>query len=294
MSKKILLVEDEALIALSEAQMLKKHGFEVDTVYTGEQAVEKVDADPAIELILMDIDLGTGIDGTQAAEQILEQYDLPIVFLSSHTEPEVVQKTEGITSYGYIVKNSGEMVLLASIKMAFRLYEAQLELKRQKKGLWITLNSIGDAVISTDVKGRVIRMNPVAERLCGWQLENARGRSLEEVFHIVNADTLRRVSNPVARALESGEVVGLANHTMLIARDGAEYQIADSAAPIRDDNGVISGVVLVFRDVTAEYQQRQELLRTKDELDGMLQLLPEGFVRVDAAGRIIYANEAAG
>ena len=294
MSKKILLVEDEALIAMTEAQMLQKHGFEVDTVYTGEQAVEKVDADPAIELILMDIDLGAGIDGTQAAEQILEQYDLPIVFLSSHTEPEVVQKTEGITSYGYIVKNSGETVLLASIKMAFRLYEAQLELKRQKKGLWITLNSIGDAVISTDVKGRVIRMNPVAERLCGWQLENARGRSLEEVFHIVNADTLRRVSNPVARALESGEVVGLANHTMLIARDGAEYQIADSAAPIRDDNGVISGVVLVFRDVTAEYQQRQELLRTKDELDGMLQLLPEGFVRVDAAGRIIYANEAAG
>jgi PAS domain S-box-containing protein len=294
MSKKILLVEDEALIALSEARMLQKYGFAVDTVYTGEQAIEKADADPAIALILMDIDLDRGIDGTAAAERILEQHDLPIVFLSSHTEPQVVEKTEGISSYGYIVKNSGETVLLASIKMAFRLYEAQLKLKRQKKGLWITLNSIGDAVISTDVKGRVTRMNPVAERLCGWPLVTARGRSLDEVFHIVNADTRRRVHNPVAKALESGEIVGLANHTMLISRDGSEYQIADSAAPIKDDGGDISGVVLVFRDVTEEYQQRQELLSTKDELDGMLQLLPEGFVRVDAEGRICYANAAAG
>jgi CheY-like chemotaxis protein len=126
MSKKILLVEDEALIAMSEARMLKKHGFEVDTVYSGEQSIDKANSDPAIELILMDIDLGRGIDGTEAAEQILEQHDLPIVFLSSHTEPQVVEKTEGITSYGYIVKNSGETVLMASVKMAFRLYEAQL------------------------------------------------------------------------------------------------------------------------------------------------------------------------
>src|SRR6056297_1776019 len=101
MSKKILLVEDEALIAMSEARMLKKHGFEVNVVYSGEQSIDKVNADPSIELILMDIDLGRGIDGTEAAEQILEQHDLPIVFLSSHTEPQVVEKTEGITSYGY-------------------------------------------------------------------------------------------------------------------------------------------------------------------------------------------------
>ena len=315
MSKKILLVEDEALIAMSEARMLKKHGFEVNVVYSGEQSIDKVNADPSIELILMDIDLGRGIDGTEAAEQILEQHDLPIVFLSSHTEPQVVEKTEGITSYGYIVKNSGETVLLASIKMAFRLYEAQLELKRQKEhmrtsliqqeqsdlqlkaseeSLRITLDSIGDAVISTDVKGCVTRMNPVAERLCGWRGENAHGRSLDEVFHIVNADTRRRIHNPIAKALESGEIVGLANHTMLISKNGTEYQIADSAAPIRDDNGVINGVVLVFRDVTEEYAQRQELLSTREELRGMLQVLPEGFVRVDAEGRITYANDAAG
>src|SRR6056297_461888 len=167
MSKKILLVEDEAIIAMNETQMLKKHGYEVVTVYNGEEAIEAVDTVAEISLILMDIDLGKGMDGTEAAQIMLESHDLPIAFLSSHTEPEVVEKTEGITSYGYIVKNSGETVLLASIKMAFRLYEAHFEMKKQKENLRtalvkqeqtdlqlkaseeslrITLDSIGDAV----------------------------------------------------------------------------------------------------------------------------------------------------
>ncbi|MFW6380804.1 MAG: response regulator [Spirochaetota bacterium] len=128
MSRKILLVEDEAIIALSEAQMLERHGYAVVIVHSGQAAVEAMDTQPEISLVLMDIDLGRGMDGTEAAESILERHDLPIVFLSSHTESEVVEKTEGITSYGYIVKNSGETVLLASIRMAFRLYEAHRRL----------------------------------------------------------------------------------------------------------------------------------------------------------------------
>ncbi|MFO7849551.1 MAG: response regulator, partial [Spirochaetia bacterium] len=132
MAKKILLVEDEPLITLSESKMLKRNGYEVVTADSGEKAVAAVEDDRSIDLILMDIDLGEGMDGTEAAEMILDKYDLPIAFLSSHTEPEIVEKTEGITSYGYIVKNSGETVLLASIRMAFRLYDAHRELKEQK------------------------------------------------------------------------------------------------------------------------------------------------------------------
>ena len=135
MSKKILLVEDEALIAMSEAKMLEKHGYEVLTVYNGEKAIEAVDSDSDISLVLMDIDLGKGMDGTEAAERILVKHDLPIAFLSSHTETEVVEKTEGITSYGYIVKNSGETVLLASIRMAFRLFEAKQQVKEREDAL---------------------------------------------------------------------------------------------------------------------------------------------------------------
>ena len=115
----ILLVEDERIIALSETVMLEHHGYRVVTCATGEQAVELAINDPEIDLVLMDINLGPGIDGTQAAEMILAERELPVVFLSSHTESEVVEKTETITSYGYIVKNTGETVLTASVKMAF-------------------------------------------------------------------------------------------------------------------------------------------------------------------------------
>ncbi len=128
-SKTILLVEDEVLIAVIHKKILSKYGFDVVTAGTGEKAVEIARSDAPVDLILMDINLGDGIDGTEAAEIILKIRNIPLVFLSSHTEPEVVDKTEGITSYGYIVKNSGETVLIAAIKMAFRLFETKLKVQ---------------------------------------------------------------------------------------------------------------------------------------------------------------------
>lgn len=140
--KTILLVEDEALIAMTEAQMLKNHGYEVLTAYNAQKAIETVKENP-IDLILMDIDLGHNkMDGTEAAEIILEEHDIPVVFLSSHTEPEIVEKTEGITSYGYIVKNSGDTVLLASLKMAFRLFEANQQIKQHEQELENTVEEL--------------------------------------------------------------------------------------------------------------------------------------------------------
>jgi DNA-binding response OmpR family regulator len=128
-NKTILLVEDEAVIALAESVALQKHGFSVVMEHSGEHAVERALADDSIDLILMDMDLGPGLDGTGAARAILEKRDLPVLFLSNHTGSEVVEKAEKITSYGYVVKNTGETVLLASIKMAFRLHEAHRRAK---------------------------------------------------------------------------------------------------------------------------------------------------------------------
>jgi len=133
--KTILLVEDEALIALCESELLKRHGYNVVTVATGEDAVRIIIDGISIDLVLMDIDLGQGIDGTEAALLILEKYDIPIVFLSSHTEPAMVERTDKISSYGYIVKTSGDTVLLASIRMAFRLYAANREIKAKNAEL---------------------------------------------------------------------------------------------------------------------------------------------------------------
>ena len=135
------------------------------------------------------------------------------------------------------------------------------ERKRAEESLATTLNSIGDAVIATDLEGRVARMNPVAEQLTGWPLEAATGRPLAEVFCILNEDTRHPVENPVTRVLREGVVVGLANHTVLVARDGIERPIADSGAPIRGPHGEIRGVVLVFRDQSDE--RRMEETRAK-------------------------------
>jgi len=128
----------------------------------------------------------------------------------------------------------------------------------------LLLESIGDGVIVTDSDGRILLMNHLAQKLTGWLGNSGVGRPFAEVFRIVNAYTREPCDDPVAKVLATGAIIGLANHTTLLARDGAEYQIADSAAPIKDDEGSIHGVILVFRDVTAEYERREALRRSEE------------------------------
>ncbi len=139
------------------------------------------------------------------------------------------------------------------------LFQAESALRRSEIRFQTTLMSVGDGVIATDGEGRVQLLNPVAEALCGWSQEEARGRPLEEVFTIINEETRQAVENPVRRVVREGQVVGLSNHTLLISRDGTERAIADSGAPIREEGGQLGGVVLVFRDQTAEREGHRAL-----------------------------------
>jgi PAS domain S-box-containing protein len=179
-----------------------------------------------------------------------------------------------------------EDVDLTEQKQAFE------ELAAQKERLRVTLGSIGDAVIATDEAARVTLLNGIAEELTGWSDEAASGRHVDEVFRIVSEETRQPAINPVERALREGVIVGLANHTALVARDGTERPIADSAAPIRDADGRISGVVLVFRDQTKEREAEQALrdsersVRTK--LDAILS--PEGDVSTLELGDVLEAD----
>ncbi len=144
--------------------------------------------------------------------------------------------------------------------------QAENLLRISEANLSVTLQSIGDAVIATDAAGKITRMNDTAERMTGWKLTEAKGRRLTEAFHIVNSKTREPSVNPVELVLEKGQIVGLANHTALISRDGKEFQISDSAAPIRNANGLIVGVVLVFSDVTEEYHIQESLQASTDLL----------------------------
>lgn len=142
----------------------------------------------------------------------------------------------------------------------------------EQRQLWqVTLSSIGDAVITTDTAGRITFMNPVAQAVTGWRLDEASGKPLETVFHIINEETRETVENPVVKALREGVVVGLANHTLLVAKDGIERPIDDSAAPIRDAENNVNGVVLVFRDVTERRRAEQALQESEERFRLMVE-----------------------
>ncbi|MCG2777424.1 MAG: PAS domain S-box protein, partial [Desulfobacterales bacterium] len=148
---------------------------------------------------------------------------------------------------------------------------AEDRLRESEQWLSTTLRSIGDAVIATDAGGLVTLMNPVAENLTGWDEPETAGKPLEDIFNIINDQTGGRAENPVVRVLREGVVVGLADHTVLIAKDGTKRPIADSGAPIRNEEGEIIGAVIVFRDITELKQAEEELRKHHDHLEKLVQ-----------------------
>jgi PAS domain S-box-containing protein len=144
---------------------------------------------------------------------------------------------------------------------------ANLETRRQREILAVTLASIGDAVLITDIQGRITFLNAIAENLTGWTAQEAEDRPCAEVFRIVNEDTRLPVESPVDKVLATGAIVSLANHTVLIRRDGSELPIDDSGAPIRESDGTVRGVVLIFRNFTAHKEFERRLVHAKEEIE---------------------------
>jgi PAS domain S-box-containing protein len=196
------------------------------------------------------------------------------------------------------------LVALATGALADQRRRAELREREQAEWFRVTLASIGDAVIVTDRDGVVTFMNPVAEALTGWSQSEVLGQDCAAVFRIINADTRAVVESPVTRVLREGVVVGLANHTLLVARDGSERPIDDSGAPVRLADGTMRGVVLVFRDVTAREQaeaDRRALLRSeqgaraeaeaaRSQVDAILASVTDGFLAFDREWCFTYVN----
>ena len=169
------------------------------------------------------------------------------------------------------------LAMIGAIIVLFRRHllarmQAAAVLHEEREWFRTTLGSIGDAVIATDAEGRVRFLNGVAQSLTGWTDKDAIGKPLAEVFHIVNEQSRERGEDPVARALRSGAVVGLANHTALIGKNGTERSIADSAAPICGGDGRVSGVVVVFRDVSEQRRADERFRLNEARLQALVQL----------------------
>jgi len=290
--KTVLLVEDEALIAMLETQQLQKHGLRVICAGSGEEGIRAVGAVPEIDLVLMDIDLGWGrMDGTQAAEQILQRRDLPLIFLSAHTEPEVGAKTEGITSYGYIVKNSGETVLIASIKMAFRLFDArQLErqkdaaLRQSEERLRMSMEATQDGLWDLDLADHSIFVSPAFWSMLGYDPE-APPVSPQEWHSLVHPDdraAVLQASRDCAENRFDSFVIDFRMQTQ-----SGDWRWIQSRGKVfrRDDQGRALRLVGTHSDITALHESEtlyRSVIETADDV----------IVLTDLQGRHLFHNPA--
>lgn len=284
--KTILLVEDEAIIALTEKMSLEKYGYTVVLAGNGKKAVEAVETCPEIDLILMDINLGDGMDGTEAAELILREFDIPILFVSSHSEREIVEKTEKITSYGYVLKNSSITVLDASIKMAFKLFEANYKVERSEEYFRHSFEyaSLGVCYVSMD--GKFQRANKALQSMLGY--------SEDEIIHLQFNDITYPEDAPIGQGVmaqliggkiststfekryirKNGTIFwatvstslvkskGLPDHFITQIIDISERKLADLA--LQDKNEEYAVVNEELRSTTEELQLQNEALNAKE------------------------------
>ncbi|MDI6849197.1 MAG: PAS domain S-box protein [Candidatus Saccharicenans sp.] len=302
--RRILLVEDDALIALMESELLQSGGYEVITALSGEQALEIFQSDPAIDLVLMDIDLGPGIDGGETARRMLAQKDIPVVFISSHTEPEILAKTEAITSYGYIVKGYNETALFASLNMAFRLHAAHRELTKKKaelealaenlsqtvnklletqkellahqqklrettERLEATLNSLPDLLFELDEQMIILDARAPRPELLFRPKEEILGRSIK---NILPADIYNSLQFALKEAAESGQAEIDYSLELPVGTRFFETTISRKGENRPGQNRFVA----LMRDITDRIEAQLEQQKTEIRFYRLFQTMQEG------------------
>jgi diguanylate cyclase (GGDEF)-like protein/PAS domain S-box-containing protein len=256
---RVLIVEDEGLIARDIENMVRNAGYEVCGIASsGEEAIEKADKTQP-DLILMDIVLQGEMDGVEAAEQIRERFNIPVIYLTAHTDEITLQRAKLTEPLGYSLKPVEQKELMTVIEMA--LYKHQMELKLREREEWLAtiLQGIGEGIIATDRSGNVTFMNPVAEKLTGWREAESIGKPLSSVLHLVDEDSgkLLRISISELLADPGRNPV---NGTVQIVNYEEKIPIELNTTLISDSMGNTSGLVLVFYDLT-ERKRYEEKLR---------------------------------
>jgi two-component system, cell cycle sensor histidine kinase and response regulator CckA len=239
----ILIVEDEAVIALDIRATLTHLGYAVPAAVTsGREAVDAV-ARLRPQLVLMDIHLRGDMDGVEAAREIQERFDVPVIYLTAYADPGTLQRARVTAPFGYLLKPFEERELHVVIEMAMHRHELQRRLRESERWLAATLRSIGDSVIATDAEWHIRFMNPAAERLTGWSAVEAAGRELSDVLRV------SLPSIPRAFSVDHEGATGGTAQGMLVTRDGREIRVEESSTLIRDDGGAVIGTVIAIRKV---------------------------------------------
>lgn len=264
MSSRILITEDESVVALDLRQRLEALGYEVvGSVSTGRESVELAGR-LLPDLILMDIVLAGDMDGVAAAAEIRSRFDLPVVYLTAFSDRPTVERVKATAPAGYVVKPFDEGALRAAIEVAITRHALERDLKSLRDRFTSTLRSIGDAVVSADAGGRIDFMNPVAERLCGWPMNEAKGREIGEVLQLVDESAALARPEILGSALAGEETAAETPDLLLRTRDGRHVPVGVIATPLRDPRGGLAGVVAVLRDVSERRVWERKLLKLNE------------------------------
>lgn len=312
LKKTILLVEDDAVIAAAGQKLLESYGYSVITADSGEKALYALKKCPHIDLILMDIILGSGINGAEAAQIILAEHNLPLIFLTSHTETDIVKKTEGITSYGYVLKSSGITVLNASIKTSFKLFdenrkekERSLELIKNGENYRLLADNVPDIIYSLDSSGNIATINNSAFVRYGYNGQEAEGKPFLNFIHPEDREVVIR---SFLKAIEEKRKYTQGLQFRIMAENGISYWFELNSHARFDSNGGYAGEDGVLRDITDRKKTEIELIAAKEKAETseksfkqqnemfsiLLKNLSQGVFMVEApSGKPILANDAA-
>jgi PAS domain S-box-containing protein len=291
----ILVVDDKEGSRYTVVRLLQKQGYAVREASSGEEALRLAASKP--DLVILDIKMPdmSGYEVCRRLKADPATASVPVLHLSA-TFADSDSRSLGLErgADGYLTYPVEPRELAASVEALLRVRRAERLAREQGELLRVTLSSIGDAVIATDTRGGITFLNPVAQHLTGWSPEEAGGKLLGEVFRAVNEKTRRPVENPAERVLREGVVVGLANHTVLIARDGTERPIDDSAAPIRDADGKVVGAVMIFRDISERRRTERTLKESQDRLRLMVESVTDyAIFSLDPGGIVSSWNAGA-
>ena len=269
---RIIVVEDEAIVAADLEECLTRLGYEVPAVVSrGDQAIEKADQLKP-DLILMDIILDGDMDGIEAAEIIQNRFEIPILYLTAHADSSTLERAKKTAPFGYILKPFQDRELLSSIEVAICRDRMEKRIKKLSPWLKAILNGIGDGVIATDKAGIVTFINPAAEALTGWKCKEILGMNAVEVLDIEDWETGEPIGNLLLEILKLRKVGEWNKNVGLISVDGSKHPIEHYCAPIFDDNGTISGGLIVIRDAAECKRAEAEKSRIQTTVQEMQKL----------------------
>jgi PAS domain S-box-containing protein/putative nucleotidyltransferase with HDIG domain len=274
---KILVVEDESIVARDIRNMLVGLGYEVTAVVPGAKAAVQKAQETEPDIVLMDVMLQGEMNGVEAAEKIYTSFSIPVVYLTAYADSSTVQQAKKTEPFGYIIKPFEERELQTTIEIALYKYKMQMELKDRERWLSTILRSIGDGVIATNKNGEITFMNPLAETLTGWKLDQALNKTLSDVFTVMNQKPgkLQKIS---VKKMLTGVESALSDGAILVSKTGEKTPIDPRIEPIKNEGDKISGVVLAFTDVTARKKAEEELKRSFERQ----KIVMEGTVRAIA------------